>query len=74
MVSQFVAGRTYVESKRERPTWLALHRGDGGNHGATGHDRPVHLNPLTGGWGGRVPGPHLTGLQVGKLKDTIFNS
>lgn len=62
--------RTKAESRRKRPTRLALHRGDGGDDRATGHDRAVHLHPLTGGWGGGVPGPHLTRLQVGKLDDT----
>lgn len=61
---------TYVESKGGGAARLALHRGDGGDHRATGHDCTVHLHPLVGGWGGRVPGPHLTGLQIGKLKDT----
>lgn len=61
--------RTYIEW--EWSTWLALHRCDGGNHGATGHDCTVHLHPLIGGWGRRLPRPHLTGLQVGKLKNPI---
>lgn len=58
---------TNAESKREGSAWLTLHGGDGGDHCATGHDRTVHLHPLSRGWGGRLPGPHLTGLQVGKL-------
>lgn len=61
--------RTQVEPVGERSARFALHGRDGGDHGAAGHDGAVHLHPLTGGWGGRVPGPHLTGLQVGKLSE-----
>lgn len=62
-------GFTYIEW--EWSTRLALHRCDRGNHCATGHDRAVHLHPLIRGWGRRLPRPHLTRLQVGKLKHTI---
>lgn len=65
--------RTQAESRRERSARFTLHRGDGGYHGAAGHDCAIHLHLLTVGWGGRVPGPHLAGFQVGKLEGTIVH-
>lgn len=58
---------TSVESRGQGPARLALDRGDGGDHGAAGHDRAVHLHLLGGGGGGGLPGPHLAGLQIREL-------
>lgn len=57
-----------AEGGGERPARLALHRGDGGDHGAAWHHGSVHLHPLGGGGCGRQPGAHLAGLQVRELQ------
>lgn len=60
--------RTCAGSGSNESPWLAFHRSDSSDHRPTRHDGAVHLHPFAWGRGRRVPGPHLAGIQVGKLR------